>query len=655
MSGNSRKARILFGVGVIVGVAAIVMFLAPFSPELAQVRSGSGASNQAKVPAPPQVGPITVPGAVEAHTGSGPLGVQDGGLVNELAAQEVDMSALPQLVPGVAALEGGEEHDRPRTGLSEEQYMALKKQVAKALAAGVVGAKPHRTGALVSPKMPKRASAPLGGAIGPESVGWSNGFYAQGEVASCGGCVPPDMALAVSENFVVQVVNTAIAVYSKTGTLQSGFPKSSTTFFGLPSGTYTTDPRAFYDWANHRFFVVMLTETSPWSGTNVGSLIWAVSKTHDPRGSWWVYSPLQVGSSGQCPAFPTLGHDTNNWGTGATKGGIYIGINQFSGSGHCTGSGFSNNYMFVIPKDPLYSGSGYSFYWFSGFNVGGTLVDTLQPATVTDRADKPSSIFLVNSYNILWGNIVCSTGCNGLVVWSISGPTTGSVIAPNNPFAWLQGGSGPLVHGVTMSTAHDYSLPPHAAEPGCKAASGPCVDTNDTRISAQVNYHAGELFGSLNTGVAVSPAVAGPIWFDVHPVMNNNTSVITSAEERQEDCFYCGGWVNNGSAWFATVQPDQENNLVMVFDYSTDADYPGMVFTSRRVTYHDSYMNGAGQWLTGGFANYYSGRWGDYTATAPDFTIATRGLLWFSAQYADSAGHWGTAIGAAQYATPADQ
>jgi len=649
-----RRNGFLFLAGLGVCVAGIVVLLATLSPEFGQVRGGSGGIG---VAGPAQEGVITVAGAIQAHTGVGPGSIEREGTGQVPAARSVDLGAIPQLT--ISGIGGNAEpefdHGRPMTGLTEEQYMALKKQVAMRLAAGLVGSKPSR-----SPGLNGMLAAPSGGpgsqsrTGGPFSVGRTAGFWAQGEAASCGGCVPPDMALAVSENFVVQVVNTAIAVYTKSGTIQSGFPKSTASFFGLGSGTYTTDPRAFYDWANHRFFVVMLTETSPTSGTNTGSLVYAISQTQDPRGYWWVYSPFQVGNSGECPDFPSLGHDTTNWGLGATKGGIYITINQFSGSGHCSGSSYSGNYVFLWPKDALYSGSGYSWWYGANLRVNGTLVDTLSPYNVTDRADKPSSIFLTNSYNILWGGTVCQNGCNGLDVWAISGPTTGYVIAPNNPFAFLQGGSGPVVTFKSVATTHNYSLPPLAAEPGCKAASGGCVDTNDSRISGQVKYHAGELFGSLNTGVAVSPAVAGPIWFELHPVTENNGQ-LSGLEERQEDCFYCGGWVNNGSAWFATLQPDQENNLLMIFDYSTDNDYPGMVYTSRRSNYHDTFMNGSGSWLTGGFGNYYSYRWGDYSATAPDFTIATRGLMWFSAQYADASGKWGTAIGAAQYNTAADQ
>jgi hypothetical protein len=374
-----------------------------------------------------------------------------------------------------------------------------------------------------------------------------------------------------------------------------------------------------------------------------------------------VYSNNFQQSSGVCPDFPTLGHDTTNWGPGATMGGIYIGLNLWSGANDCHHDGYNNNVIYILPKDALYSGGGYSAWYIPGLNNNGTPVDTLQPDNVTDRADKPSSIFWTNSYNYDW-NSYCSGsgGCNGLIVWSESGPTTGAACAgasagcPNDPFWYLQGGNGPTLTGKAISTTHSYAFPGNAGAPNCTAASTTCVDADYTFISGQVKYHAGHLFGSFNTGVAVSPAVVGPIWFDLHPVTDNNGQ-LTAVEERQEDCFLCGGWTNNGSAYYATVQPDQENNLVMVFDFSTDTVYPSMVYTSRRVTYGNSLMNGAGTYLVGGAGTGVSGRWGDYSATAPDLTIATRGLLWFSAQYAPSAGSWGTAIGAVEYNTAADQ
>jgi hypothetical protein len=222
------------------------------------------------------------------------------------------------------------------------------------------------------------------------------------------------------------------------------------------------------------------------------------------------------------------------------------------------------------------------------------------------------------------------------------------VWAINNPF----NGSG--LSGVVIGTANNYYLPPNADEPnGVGGVCSNCVDTDDVRISGQVKYNAGTLWGSMNTGIPNSTE-AGPIWFEVHPTLNTG-GAITAATERQEDCFVCNGWANNGSAYYATLQPDPEGNVLMVFEYSTDTVYPSVAYTSRRVNYADSNMDGVGAFLQAGSAFYGQGRWGDYTATAPDLTIANLPSMWFSGQYANGSGNWGTEIGAVRYVFPSDQ
>jgi hypothetical protein len=562
---------------------------------------------------------------------------------------EVNLGALPQMT----ALEMSAHPQRtlrPLDGLSDAQYAARKKLVREQAMAGLTGAKSAALGGKNAPPGPAVPN-PLDRDSGPPpSVGNFVGFTAQQEL--CFGCNwPSDMALAVGTNFVVQVVNTQIAVYDKVGNLQSGFPKSADTFFNLASGTYTTDPRAFYDWANHRFVVVMLTESNPFTvggSPNVGGLLIAASEGQDPRGLWRVFSPaFTIGNAGECPDFPTLGHDSNNWAAGATKGGFYVGINQFGGTGICTGSGFIGNYFFMIANDGIYNGGTYFWWTATTFEHGGTLVDTLSPANMTDWADRPSSVLFANTLNIEFGG-----GQNTLVVWSVT-----------NPFGWISGGPAPVFTGINMTTAHTYDLPPGADEPGASAGTicSQCIDTGDKRISGQLKYHAGHLFGSFETSVSGS-SEAGPIWFDVHPVLDGNGN-ITSAEERQEDCFVCGGWTNNSSAYYATVQPDPENNLVMIYELSGDATFPGTYFTSRRVNYSDSLMNGVGLNLIGGSTFWNQGcnsngqfcRWGDYSAMAPDLTVATRPSMWFAGQYTNSSNNWGTAIGAARYLSPSDE
>jgi hypothetical protein len=574
------------------------------------------------------------------RTATSPVNATAGGFMqtSNKPPIEVDLGALPQVTPFDMNMLP-QRSERPMDGLTDEQYSAKKKLAREQALQGLTGAKSPWVGANLS--LPSPASP---------AVGAFANFAAQQEL--CFGCNwPSDMALAVGTNFVVQVVNTQIAVYNKNGVLQSGFPKSADTFFNLASGTYTTDPRAFYDWANHRFVVVMLTESNPFNSkgaNNVGGLLIAASETQDPRGLWRVFNPaFNIGNAGECPDYPTLGHDSNNWGASATKGGIYVGINQFGGTGICQGSSFIGNYFFMIAKDGIYNGGTYSWWTQRGFTHGGTLVDTFAPANMTDWADRPSSVMFANTLNINFGG-----SQNTLVVWTAT-----------NPFGWISGGSGPVFTGINMTTAHNYDFPPGADEPNSanNGSCSQCIDTGDKRISGQLKYHAGHLFGSFETSVSGS-SEAGPIWFDVHPVLDVNGN-ITSAEERQEDCFVCGGWASNTSAYYATPQPDPENNLVLMYEASGDVNYPGTYYTSRRVNYPDSLMNGTGFNLAGGSTFWNQGcnssgqfcRWGDYSATAPDLTVATRPSMWFAGQYTNSSNNWGTEIGAVRYLSPFDE
>ncbi len=539
-----------------------------------------------------------------------PLSVQGGEGRSGQITMEVNMDDVPaatadEMTPHIKML-------RPRDGRTDKQYAEMKRQ-AELLSHNGVAAISKESGAAPSQRS------------GSIDLATSNAFLGQSEVC----CTPSDMAVAVGPTYVAQFVNSYIAVYTKTGVLQTGYPKSATKFFGLKAGTYTTDPRGFYDQVNNRYVFVMLTESS-FSSNNVGQLMVAVSKTNSPKGSWNIIK-FQVGNTGECPDYPTLGHDTSNWGTGGTKGAIYIGINQFSNN--CNG-GFINNYLFMIPKDNLYAGTGYYLWYFSGFTLGGTLLDTLSPASPQGPGDRASAEYVTNTLNMLWN---CGAGCGSMVVLGI-----------NNVAAFTQGGPSPVWSGVVVPTAHTYYYPPSANQPGAPTS----IETIDVRITGAMYYHAGHLFGSFETGV---PAVTGahPIWFDTHPVLDLNSNVV-GAEERQEDCFYCGGQGTNGSAYFATLAPDSENNLTMTYTFSDDNTYPEMVVTGRRVSYGDSLMNGAGYYIVGGSGYYGQGRWGDYSAVSPDNTVPSNPLMWTAGDY-DNGGNWGTAISAQNYPTAANQ
>src|SRR5262249_34001952 len=105
---------------------------------------------------------------------------------------------------------------------------------------------------------------------------------------------PPDQGLCVGNGFVVETINTALAVYRRHGTLVAGPPplnqfsarapeviRSSPTVFG----DFTSDPRCYFDPQTNRFFILLLQlDVDPPTGNFTGPThqLLAVSKTGDP-------------------------------------------------------------------------------------------------------------------------------------------------------------------------------------------------------------------------------------------------------------------------------------------------------------------------------------------------------------------------------------
>ena len=450
------------------------------------------------------------------------------------------------------------------------------------------------------------------------------------------------MAVAVGPNHVVQAVNEAVTVFDKVGNTQPGFPVTIDSFFGLPANAFTFDPRALYDAANDRFIVIA--DRADFANS-LGFIELAASATNDPTGPWNTYE-IQSSPAGTCADFPTLGQDHNNW-IGEPTGGIYVAFNEF----RCSPSGFGafvDAKVFLLPKTPIYAGAGFGFWFQFGFNSGGTLIDTLQPANVMDTPDHPRAEFMVNSRNILFNNQCSIAPCNGLIVWAIS-----------NPFGFLLGGPSPEFSGVNLATPSSYRLPPNAHQQG----TGFLIDTGDVRISGSSAYKAGSLWASLNTGF--QGTVEGSfLWWEIHPTLNDNNARcgggftnacpdITTAVIRNEKCYFCfGGIRGNGSAYYATVQPDPEGNTTVVFNFSSDVDFGSTAYLSDRVTQAVNTFHDGGIFLASGVASYFQGRWGDYTGVSADLSTPNQPMMWFSGMWAMPGNSWGTAIGGNGFTDP---
>jgi hypothetical protein len=175
-----------------------------------------------------------------------------------------------------------------------------------------------------------------------------------------------------------------------------------------------------------------------------------------------------------------------------------------------------------------------------------------------------------------------------------------------------------------------------------------------------VYYSAGHLFATIDTANGGTSAVLG---WDVRPFLDDNGGGctgtflnacphITSATIEKEFCDYCGA--GSFAAFFGSIAPTPENNWTMFANFSNTSTSPGTFYTSNRVTWPTPFHD-AGTFACVNNANYTQGRWGDYTAAAPDIPGTSNSpAVWGSGMYVQPSGAWGTCIAANKFVKVTD-
>lgn len=447
---------------------------------------------------------------------------------------------------------------------------------------------------------------------------------------TCGGLLVPDGALAASPSYLLEVSNFCFKVLNpSTGVVLAG-PTLLAKFY---STTEVSDERALYDPVNQRFIMI--------GDDHARNLIFlAVTQSSNPTLGWNIYSFSAAGSCNPGNGdFPSLGQTLQE--PGDAKGGIYLAWNIA-----CPPNG-AQVFVGVVSKTLAYTGSSISsISGFQGLSINGTHVDSVQPVNVMNPGDHPRGEFLINSFDQYFGGGFCAKGCNGVVVWDFYNGVPAS------------GGSQSLT-SVVVPTTNTYFPPVNAPEPGCAVNTcGP--NAGPPIISGQATYSAGSIFAALNDS-------QGILALEVEPFVND-AGAITGARKRNEICFACGGFSNGGSAYYGTIQPDSERNVVMVFSYSapgtagctpnaTSCIYPSAAYVSRRVTQAQNTFSDEGITLNLGNTYYHQlnpegvNRWGDYSAAAPNY--AKPNSFWIEGEYSESSGNWGKAVGQTAFTSPA--
>ncbi len=253
------------------------------------------------------------------------------------------------------------------------------------------------------------------------------------------GLVPPDTHGAVSQTQFVEVTNSHINVFTRSGSLVTS--NSLASFFGYFAKTLF-DPRVLYDSTWNRWIVTA--EALPESST-VQRQFFGISKTANAAGSFFIFNANVTFAAGDFWDFPQIGIDQD---------AVIITANIFNSSNVSKGAD-----CVAIAKARLYNGLGFSVRVFQG------LVGTLAPPVVQDANFKTFLIAAQPSGSTLQLYTMTNTS------------------RPN----------GTALTGPVNVPVPSYSVPPLAPQPG-KSCPTFCLDTSDSRFISYSTQFGGVLW-----------------------------------------------------------------------------------------------------------------------------------------------------------------
>lgn len=396
------------------------------------------------------------------------------------------------------------------------------------------------------------------------------------------GSLPPDPNFAVGQGHIVQVVNTAIAFFTKTGTklFQQTITGPGGFFGSVGAGGFVFDPKAFYDPISQRYFVVAL-DVNFTAGSEFSKVLVAVSDDANPAGTWYKYrleSKINVNGVDTWLDYP---------GWAGNKDAIVCTGNQFT-----WGSAFRSASVIVISKAPMLSGGAPTVTTFldNGF--------TIQPARTGDVA--ADRIYAASELNN-----------NRLKLYAITNLL-----------------SSPVITTTTLTVPSFSSSPGNAPSTG-----GNVLDTLPFRI-LNAYYRQGKMVCAHSVARQQGSSDTMVRWYEIN--MNNWPGGGVPALAQSGNVAGAAGQ----SLFMPAVNKNSLGDISLIFTRSSSSITADVMFTGRKVTDPLGSM-GVPQRLVSSQSNYAQYRWGDYFDLAVDPLDDTR--FWGAAMIAKG-GVWESTI-----------
>src|SRR6266498_2340537 len=433
---------------------------------------------------------------------------------------------------------------------------------------------------------------------------------------------PPDGAIAVGPTHIVEAVNTALSVWTKTydqtGRLSAlaatvvaidlnaflgqnpGCLSGTNSFSGLVS-----DPSLDYDVVHGRFMVSMISFDPLFRSS---SLCIAVTQTGDPTGNWLIYA-FPISPVASLLDFPraVIGSD----------GQMYVAGNLFR-IDRFGSAVFDSARVYAFKTADMYAG----------------LDTTPQIATV---GNDPQAGLPADSLTP-----ARAVGVAGMYFVSASNPTSPSTGSAITLWKWSDPFGSNAFTRQGFVTVSDYTQPPPGIQQGgfppgvtdCEQSGAACIETNDTRnVTA---YWSGNTVWAAHTiGCAQGGAPAACVgWYQL--------GNLDGAPSLLQQGIVDDPTIPGRHRYFPSLAADQNGNVVLGYGYSSATEYPGVAYT----TIAPSGGPGGETVLKAGEATFQSTRYGDYASTALD--PHDNLTIWHIQEYAKGETNWGTWIGAIQ-------
>ena len=411
------------------------------------------------------------------------------------------------------------------------------------------------------------------------------------------GVLPADPVMAAGPNNIVQMVNLCHSVFDKLGNRISGPTKFSSI---APGATNDGDPIVLYDNLADRWVLMQFSDVL--SGND--KLIFCVSKTNDPAGSYYIYTfPF----TSILPDYPHIGVWNNSY---------VITTHEFNSP---SGTGYVGQGFYAIDRSKMIAGLPTStLIRFSVSNDGGNLPASLE-GMKTPEADSPPMFFtwdsdetgaptdrlLIRTMNVNFSNPASST---------LSLP----VILNTSPFD----GRSPSVAGAIEESGTTNDL-----------------DAIADRMMSRVVYRRFDNYESVVMNYTVNISGVNPLkdssyqsairWYELR-----RSTPASPWSIYQQSTYAPDGIdpINGYNNWMGSIDINQKGNIGIAYSRSGKAGFPDLYYAIRKNS--DSLSSLRAQQLffaSGGSQTSNSHRWGDYSSMNID--PADDESLWFTGEY----------------------